>query len=281
MDFPDLEQFEQRIKQRGLWTTLIKYFLVLSAGAIVGLFWESIWPKEAVRPQEQTTNTSIVLGNEAAAASAVASLKGAEKDCISMEFHKSIGEWHLNEYYEPDEDGFYCPKSRSAFSSPDIWYREQVVADFENITFTYETRNSDEDTTTPPSFIFSTGQSPRLARFYVPESEPQVVGFEAIYLQATTSPELVRISPPSALKAPILPGTQVELTVRSQVVKGNKVQYTYNLGYISDPSGESVEDVFSYEVLLPTPQPGATKIAIGFGTFKGSCIKPIRYSICE
>ena len=52
--------------------------------------------------------------------------------------------------------------------------------------------------------------------------------------------------------------------------------------YISAFYGESVENDFSYEIDLPDPEPNSehSKLKIGFGTVKGSCIKPISYTFC-
>lgn len=229
------------------------------------------------------TNISQVVGaassETASAYSALADSEIPNKNvCEVKKFSDHEEDWLFNEF-KKDGEGYYCPKWNSGFLSPDMWYRNDINADFAKIRFVYEVKNNDSKQIEPASFIFSFGESPRLMRVYIPERNPQLIGSESIVLSSSTD-GLVR-QDPYELRDPVKENTQAELTVRSVVVKENDVSYLYNLNYISDQSGKSIEDSFSRELQLPIPNLGAATVRFGVGTFKGSCIKPIEYEICK
>lgn len=199
--------------------------------------------------------------------------------CKSGRFEDHLDKWNIKYYNKPDENGFYCPHSRK-FLSPDIWYKELIPTNFESLIIRYKMKNKDNNVDIPPPFIFSIGENPRILRFYIAEKNPEIIGFEKIAIE--DSGILLKREKIKLLGYPIEYNAETELSVRMMINKGNKVTIYFNLKYISAFHGESVENDFSYEVDLPDPEPDSehSTLKIGFGTVKGSCIKPISYSFC-
>ncbi len=203
-----------------------------------------------------------------------------ESFCDSGLFEEKLDSWKIKYYDSPDEDGFYCPRSLSSFLSPDIWYKNLIPTNFESIEIRYKLKNKDNSTSTPPSFIFSLGDNPRILRFYAPETNRQIVGFEKIIKDGTDFS--TKREEPQYLDEPVAYGTDAELGVKIMISKGNKATFYFKLMYVSALTGKPVENDFSYEVNLPDPMPESehSKLKIGFATFKGNCIKPISYKFC-
>ena len=194
-------------------------------------------------------------------------------------FLEKESEWTTKHYKSPDNEGFYCPSTFSSFFSPDIWYKKTIPTIFKSLKIRYKVKNENNSTTTSPAFILSLGENPRVLRFYVGENNFQLVGFEKYDINSEK--KLTR-EEPKELIAPIEYGTEVELTVRQIINSKNKLTFNFNLIYISALTGKSEEDDFSYEVIMPDPEPQSelSNIKIGFGTFKGNCAKPISYNFC-
>ena len=204
--------------------------------------------------------------------------------CESGEFTEKLirDNWTIRQYDGPDEDGFYCPRFYSTFSSPDIWYKNSVPTAFDSIRIRYQLKNRDNSTTKPPSFIFSIGDSPRILRFYTPEKGYQIVGFEKIVKEDTGFVLKRQEGGGGVLDEPAEYGSEAELETKLSIIEKNKANVSFNLKYISALSEKSIENGFSYQIDLPFPSPESelSKLKIGFATFKGSCIKPISYKFC-
>jgi hypothetical protein len=84
------------------------------------------------------------------------------------------------------------------------------------------------------------------------------------------------------LNEPIGWQEDAEAKVRVTINKGNEARFDVNLSYLSALDGKPTEEYFSYNVVLSDPKPASelSKIAIGFATLKGNCIKPISYKFC-
>lgn len=207
--------------------------------------------------------------------------------CKEEVFTETTDRWTTKQYDKPDEEGFYCLSYFSKFSSPDLWYKNLIPTNFDSIEIRYELKNKDNNITNPPSFIFSIGRGGAISkeenyilRLYVPEKSYQIVGFEKITKKDDGfSLEREEVKD---LDEPIEYGTEAELKVRIRIVEGNKARFDFNLQYISARNGRSVEKGFSYDVDIPVPGPESelSKLQIGFGTFKGSCVKPLSYKFC-
>jgi len=200
--------------------------------------------------------------------------------CEERMFEDKLSDWTIKYYNQADKDGFYCPRVSSPYPSPDIWYKSSILTKFNSLEIRYNLKNKNNSTSTPPTFIFSIGDSPKILRLYIAERNPQIVGFEKIIKEGSTfstKREAVR-----TLDDPIEYGTEAELKVRIIISGGNKATFYFNLIYISALDGRSVENSFNYDVDLPFPKPESelSKLKIGFGTFKENCVKPISYKFC-
>lgn len=201
------------------------------------------------------------------------------KPCVTGVFEEEYNSWIFNSYSKPDKEGYYCPKVFSNYQTPDIWYKEKLPHDFESFTIKYKLRSKQDDLDTYPPFIFSIGESPRILRFYWPEGNPLLVGFEKINLSNT--PFKLEREQPQELLSPIKLETEAKLMVRPSILQDNKMNYVFNLSYISQDDNKE-DGTFTYEVVIPDPDPQSTKISIGFGTTKSDgCLKPISYELCE
>ncbi len=226
--------------------------------------------------QENETNVNL----QASALSAFDYAKPpSASTCSEKDFETNRKNWVLTQYSGPDKEGFYCPSFMSGFPAPDMWHKELLPLGTESIRLTFEMKDANISNGNVPAFVFSLGDSPRILRFYIAEASPQIVGLEKIDLTAEDN-VLVR-EEPSSLQDPIKDGTQTELTVRPLVLQGNNARFIFNVAYISDLTNDRTEDNFSYDVKLPFPQPDEASIKFGLGTFKGSCVKPIKYEICQ
>ncbi len=213
-------------------------------------------------------------------------IKAGKSNCISGKFPDDSDDWSIQQQYDqPDEEGFYCARLGSDFPSPDIWYRNNIPTKFESIEFRYKVKNRNEDINIFPSFIVSFGKNPYVFRFYLPlESNPQLVGFQKIKV-STSSKSGYDLERENAreLKAPIKDEVENELKIRISIEQGNKAIFSFNPIFISAINEESIEDGISYNLIFPNdPKPGSefSETKIGFGTFQGSCIKPISYKFC-
>jgi len=271
------------IKEQGIWKTFIILVLVLIIGMGSGYYLciyininstiqqdnknsasvsQQFISGVEKRPQNNTDNTNEIV-------------KANNNKCTEGKFEEKIDDWEITQYAKPDEEGFYCPRSWSSFSSPDIWYKKDIPTKFESIEIKYRIKSKNSTT---PSFIFSIGKGLRILRIYIPEKNPQLVGFENISM---TDSNLERVEPRQLEKGPIKYGPEVNMKVQPIINEGNKATYTFNLKYISDTIGESVETSLRYDVSLPDPEPQSQYSVqhIGLGTFKGNCIKPISYQL--
>ena len=205
--------------------------------------------------------------------------------CVSGKFPTNKDDWVISQYDNPDQEGFYCTRLRSDFLSPSIWYKNSISTKFESIEFKYEVKNRNKDTDTFPPFIVSFGKDPTIFRLYLPlESNSQLVGFEKIIIE--DSNYSLERETPKKLKKPVKEEVENEIKIRMVIEQDNKVTFFFNPIYISSISEEepiSIEDSISYSFLLPhDPKPGSalSESEIGFGTLKGSCVKPISYRFC-
>lgn len=202
-----------------------------------------------------------------------------KENCDGGIFEDNLEKWIIKYYDKADEDGFYCPRSNK-FSSPDIWYKYLVPTDFNSFTIRFRMKNKKDSTEDPPVFIFSVGENPRILRFYVAERNPEIIGFQKITMgdsELGLKRESVRY-----LDYPIEYNGDIELNVRMIVSRANKVTFYFNLSYISEFYNEPTEAVFSYDIDLLDPNLDSelSNLNFGFGTIKGSCVKPISYKIC-
>ena len=274
----DFRIFIDAAKEFGLFKTIFLFilFTIVTSG---GSFWYG-GKKAQVDIGVQTEQTATTNINVASATGLTGSdFKQGGDMCSEKKFESNTPDWLFNEYNDPDDGGFYCVRKRSNFSSPEIWNRNTIPANFKSVQITFEIKNEDIANEDPPSFIFSLGQIPRLFRFYVPETLPQVIGFEKIDLNATSSKQGLIRTEPKELKDPIKDNTQTELTVRPFIIKDNKAKYIFDVKYISAQTGNTEEETFEYDVKLPFPD-ASSAVDFGIGTFEGSCIKPVRYKIC-
>ncbi len=202
-----------------------------------------------------------------------------KENCDGGIFEDNIDKWIIKYYDNPDEDGFYCPRSKDFFS-PDIWYGCSVPTNFESFKIRYKIKNKKDDVEDPPVFIFSIGENPRILRFYIAERNPEIIGFEKIVIKDSKF-DLERV-PVKYLDYPIEFNGDIELTVRIIINRENKVTFLFNLNYISEYYNKPTEADFSYEVDLldPNIESELSNLDFGFGTVRGSCVKPISYKIC-
>jgi len=272
---------ENFLKKKGL------YILVLIIGGFLVYFLQVI---PLTYERDQLSNEKDQLSKQLASLSAntLQMTEAGESKCInsiSGKFPDDQDDWVIQQYDEPDKEGFYCPRLHSDFPSPDIWYENSIPTKFESIEFRYKVKNRNEDIDIFPSFIISFGKNPYVFRFYLPlESNPQLVGFQKIKV-STSSKSGYDLERENAreLKAPIKDEVENELKIRMSIEQGNKAIFSFNPIYISAKTEESIEDGISYNLSFPNdPKPGSefSETKIGFGTFKGSCVKPISYKFC-
>lgn len=208
----------------------------------------------------------------------------SSSECISGKFPDDKNDWIIQQYDDPDEEGFYCPRLRSNFLSPDIWHINSIPTKFEFLEFRYKVRNRNDNSDVIPTFIVSFGKDPTIFRFYLPlESNSQLVGFEKIITE--DSKYSLEREEPKKLKKPIKEEVENELKIRIVIEQDNRVTFLFNSIYISaiEEESVSVEDSVTYSFSLPhDPKPGSelSQSEIGFGTIKGSCVKPISYKFC-
>ncbi len=205
--------------------------------------------------------------------------------CVSGKFPDDKDDWIIHQYDKPDEEGFYCPRLRSDFLSPDIWYVNSIPTEFESLEFRYKVRNRNNNSDTSPTFIISFGKDPTIFRLYLPlESNSQLLGFEKIVTEDSKY-DLER-EESKKLKKPVKEEVENELKIRIIIEQDNKVTFLFNPIYISaiiEEESMSVNDSVTYSFYLPhDPKPGSefSQSEIGFGTIKGSCVKPISYKFC-
>ncbi|MBI2013741.1 MAG: hypothetical protein HYS87_02870 [Candidatus Colwellbacteria bacterium] len=201
---------------------------------------------------------------------------------IQEEFVESKRKWDTRSYAGPDNQGFYCVRQGSNFSSPDMWYKDVIPTNFKSINVKFEAKNVSK-VDILPTFIFSLGKNPEIFRFYIAEKDAQVVGFERSNL---TAPEdqsnlLERDVPGRTISAPIKQSIPIELQIIPHLGRGNSANVIFNINYISSINGKTQEDQFSYDFQFPYPNPtdSAYTVNFGLGTIKGGCIKPISYEI--
>lgn len=247
-----------------------KIIIIILITLFIGRFWGSSGNKN----MEADIKTTIITNKPSEQLNSVGFNSNS---CKPKSFDEN--DW-LIKYYKPvNDEGFYCPKSGSPFGSPDIWYKEKIPVAFRSLTMNYQVISEKDKSTETPSLIFSLGDSPRILRFYAPHGKnPQIVGFEKVILE---DPEnKLEFEPPRDLSEPIKYGTPVEISIRSLLRGDNKATLAFQLQYISN-SGKPAKDNFEYNIELPIPNPeGSSIIQFGFGTFKGSCIKPLDYTFC-
>lgn len=272
------------IREQGFWKTLIIIFLVFVVGVGSGYYLcirininssiqqgnknsasisQNFINNDEKQPQDNTDNTNEII-------------EANDDKCTEGKFEEKIDDWEMAQYEKPDKEGFYCPNWWSSFSSPDIWYKNDIPTKFESIDIRYRIKSKNNTT---PSFIFSIGKGQRILRIYIPEKNPQLVGFESFSM---IDNNLERVDPKQLEKGPIKDGPEVNMKVQSIINEGNRATYVFNLKYISDTTDESVETSLRYDVALPDPDPQSqySMQRIGLGTLKGNCIKPVSYKFC-
>jgi hypothetical protein len=201
--------------------------------------------------------------------------------CEEGNFSEKLENWIIPSSYERvDEEGFYCLRRSSNFLSSNIWYKNLIPTKFDSLEIRYKLKNKNNSTDTIPSLIFSIGKDPKILRLYVPEKNNQIIGCEKII--ASTTGFLLEREAVKSLNEPIGWQDDTEFKIRNIINKGNEAQFNINLSYLSAIDSKPIEDFINYDVDLPDPNPESTlsKISIGFGTFKGECIKPISYKFC-
>lgn len=258
---------------------LIIFLVGLAIGPAIGIL---LVLQMDLSGNKNTANVSQSL--QFAELSSLPSDKTENISCISGKFPDNVDDWVIHQYNNPDQEGFYCPRLRSDFLSPDIWYVNSIPTKFESLEFRYKVRNRNNNSDTTPTFIVSFGKDPTIFRLYLPlESNSQLVGFEKIITEDSKY-DLER-EEPKKLKKPVKEEVENELKIRIIIEQDNKVTFLFNPIYISaiEEESASVEDSITYSFNLPhDPKPGSefSQSEIGFGTIKGSCVKPISYKFC-
>lgn len=280
LSYDDIKKFYKDAKQYGAKNGLI-VLIAFIAGFSFCYFY--IYPNRVTEDPIQTENKASAIDslNQDSSISELNQSDDYLENSICFSDSNLSDKWETRHYSNLDEEGFYCPSPFARFSSPDIWYKSLIPAVFKSVKIKYQLKNKESLSEMVPSFIFSVGDSPRIFRFYVPEINPQLLGFEKIDIKDPES-GLKREEPKTLKKGPVQYKAEVDLTIRSMIKEGNKVSYTFNLDYISGVTGDKLVDSFSYDVSLPNPNPGDkdSKIKIGIGTLKNNCIKVISYEIC-
>lgn len=279
MSLVGLKEFSDFIKKHG-WkkgSAILAVFLLLGGGYKLG--------ETTACNQTVTTTAKASVGDinlfpvEPSTTEKKGDGKSDAGSCPEKIFEENKDQWILKEYSGPDQDGFYCPKNSSGFPSPDMWLDEPISLGTKSVSVTVESKPQRSNTATTPALILSLGSSPRISRFYLGEVSPQVVGFERLDLNSKTK-KLER-DVTKELDDPLQAGTQTEITFRPVNVNGNSENFYFDVLYISDQTHKQLSDTFSYDLILPFPKPSETQVRFGIGTFKGSCIKPIKYKICD
>ena len=75
--------------------------------------------------------------------------------CEGGMFLEKLDNWKMTSYNQPDEDGFYCPRSTKKFLYLNIWYKNPVPTDFNFVEVRYKLKNKDNSVTKPPTFILT------------------------------------------------------------------------------------------------------------------------------
>jgi len=214
--------------------------------------------------------------------------KEESKPCEEGMFAENLDNWTIKYYESPDKNAFYCPRPSKDFLYRIIWYKNPILTNFKSLELNYQLKNKDINTENPPSFIFAIEENPDILRFYIPQQRnDQLVGFEKITKDenqgtSTDTSFSMKWEEGKTLNERIAYGQEVSLKVQVTIIGGNKAVFSFTLNYISAIDGRSAENGFSYEVNLPKPSPESdlSKLKIGFGTFIGSCVKPISYKFC-
>lgn len=271
------------IKENGLLKTVLILLLIIGL-SMIGGYYIIVNIGNSTQSLQNTANVGLQFTNGTTGQdndSINKIIDDKKGGCIEGKFEDSLNDWEITQYDKPDEEGFYCPRLRSPFSSPDIWYKKDMPTKFESIEIRYKLRNKNDKDTTPPSFILSVGKELRIFRIYVPEKSPQLIGFENVYM-GDGGIDLKRVDPKKLEKGPIRYGPEAEMNIQFTAKESNKVTYTFTLKYFSDTADGPVEEALNYDVNLPDPDL-KSKYSIqrlGLGTFKGDCIKPISYKFC-
>ena len=215
----------------------------------------------------QTTKIEVPAGVKS-------EIKGSEDNLVYKNFDDNLLEWEIP--LSSMNDGYYCPNVFSSFLAPEIWYEEQIPVSFKSLTFKYMLKNGNSKNN--PSFIFSLGKSEqRFFRVYLPQKNPQSIGFEYYHSDdAVLSSEFLK---GEALRDPIMQNSTIDFTIRSQIKKENTLTYIINVKYLSSVTETPIEDTFSYDVNYYDPDPANALLDFGISTYRGNCIKLLRYKI--
>lgn len=196
--------------------------------------------------------------------------------------------WTIKNYDSSTEDGFLCPSFWSKFSSPEIWYNKLIPVNFRRIIIYFEIKNKNKDETSIPTIIFSLGDQNRVLRFYTPQktkldSSPQYVGFQKVKPECKEAWGECNWEPPKNLGEPIATGIGkvIILQVDSQYKEENKLGYVFTLNYPSAKTFINTKQIFSYDVIVPSPDLSIFTIKWGMGTFKDSCFKINSFKVME
>lgn len=202
------------------------------------------------------------------------SLDNLAKKSSAMRFEDHLDDWSIKFFDSATNDGFYCPSFFSPYQSPDIWYKHRLPVSFNSLFITYKLRSRIQNK--PSTFIISLSEDGKkyIWRFYAPHNNYQLVGFQKILVGGVNDLEWEK---GQELSKPIQKDSIINLNIRSQVRKGNEVNYLFNIKYISDSTTNPVEDSFSYDVKLSDPNPLHSDAVVGVATLKENCLKPISY----
>lgn len=265
----DMQWLQDNLKEHLGFTKMGAFLVILLVG---GTYYFASAGGNSSSSNSQNTNSGVAAVFNGA-------FPNSETNSVCRASQFEPKDWTIRYYKTPNDSGFYCPKNNSAFSSPDIWYKESVPLQFKSLTASFQLINENGKSKYAPSLIFSLGDSLRILRFYAPHGKnAQIVGFEKIALEDPDNK--LKFEAPRNLSEPMKYGTQIEITVRSLLLGDNHATFAFQLKYIST-SGNDVEDNFNYDVDLPIPNSdNSPAVKFGFGTLEGNCIKPIEYNFC-
>lgn len=196
----------------------------------------------------------------------------------------STNEYELWDFsrYNSDESGLYCTKDRQRYQYPQVWYKENVPLLFSKVRLKYKIFNKYEDENVAKSFVIFIGKDIKISEFYIPQSNPQQVGFKTFSYKgdiAVPSPA-VEVND-RTLQDPIENGSSIEIQVSTDLQPNGKILFSYGVTYLSAKTGIRLPDTFSFEVDVSDTSPENTLTQIGIGILKGNCIHPQSFTINE
>lgn len=177
-------------------------------------------------------------------------------------------EWDTKRY--TNKNNLYCANQFSSFPFPDLPYKNNIVYGKNGLKFSYI--NTVSDGSNP--LILSVGNNQKDIRFFIQESNPQLIGVEKLDSELNLS----RTDPIILKDVPKLK-TEIEIQIRGNVNKGNDITYILNISYISSQNNEKIEESFSFNLKSPDTNPSNYNVIIA--SKRGKCIKPTGYELCN